>query len=109
LFLDILHASFPYAAKSRRAAGSNPKIGTKPKNRRRRRFLAGRFLASPSLVAAMTTPFGFRLRQETTMEDPVENVQPYPVERHPAKVWPERQGEGNSPVSRKRGGGPLGG
>ena len=69
LFSDILHVSFPYAPKSRKAAGRTPKIGGKPRNRRRRRFLAGRFLASTSLVATMSAPFGLRLRPETTMED----------------------------------------
>jgi hypothetical protein len=32
----------------------------------------------------MSPAFGLRLRQETTMDDPLENVQPYPVE-----LWPE--------------------
>ena len=64
--------------------------------------LAGRFLASTSLVATMSAPFGLRLSQETAMDDPLENVQPYPVE-----LRPERRGEGNSPLSRR--GGQLGG
>jgi hypothetical protein len=39
----------------------------------------GRFLASTSL-GTMSAPFGLRLRQETTMDDPLENVQPSPVD-----------------------------
>jgi len=65
--------------------------------------------ASTSLVAAMSVSFGLRLRQETTMDDPVENVQPYPVEPFLVKMWPERRGEGNSPLSRRRRGGAIGG
>jgi hypothetical protein len=81
-----------------------PKIGRKLRNRRRRRFLAGRFLASTSLVATMSAPFGLRPHPETTMDDALENVQPYPVE-----LRPERRGEGNSLVSQRGRGGPHGG
>jgi hypothetical protein len=51
----------------------------------------------------------FGLPWETIMDDDLKDVQPYPVEPDPVKVWPDRRyrGEGNSPVSRR--GGPHGG
>ena len=60
----------------------------------------GRFLASTLLAGTMRSAFG--LHRETIMDDDLKDVQPYLV-----KVWPERRGEGNSPVSRR--GGPIGG
>jgi hypothetical protein len=60
----------------------------------------GSFLASTPLAGTMAA--GCVLHRQTIMDDDLKDVQPYPV-----KVWPERRGEGNSPVSRR--GGSLGG
>jgi hypothetical protein len=66
----------------------------------------GRFLASTSLVATMSAPFG--LPRETIMDinnddRKRKDVQPYPVEPGPES---RGRGEGNSPLSRR--GGSLG-
>jgi hypothetical protein len=86
LFSDILHVSFPYAAKSRKAAGRTPKIGRKPRKSSTTTFL---WSVSGFKLFVLFQERALRLPRETTIDmnnnkDDLKDVQPYPLE-----LWPE--------------------
>ena len=92
MFSDILQVSFPYAPKSRKAAGRPPKSGENPTNRRRRR-LKGAFSRLRRVVQrarSSGSAFVTRPQCQTTMDDDLTNVQRYPG-RYPVELGPEPQ------------------
>src|SRR5208337_3775638 len=97
---------FPYASKSRKTGVPPPQaLGQprKPSSTSAPRGGVPWFLR----LWLVTMNAAFALHRETIMDDDLKDVQSYPHQPDPAKVWPDRRGEGNSPASRR--GGLIGG
>jgi hypothetical protein len=81
-----LQLSFPYAPKSRKAAGGTPKIREKPRKSSSTTFL---WSVSGFKLFVLFQERALRLPRETTIDmnnnkDDLKDVQPYPLE-----LWPE--------------------